>query len=215
MLLPLSAGGDQVEPWQYLRAIEEICRHDGPVGWNLFVANSAALIAPFIPLETAKAIYADPRTVISWGLPTQHWRHCPGGYRVTGEWHFANGSRQANWMGAHCQIVEPDGSLRLTASAGQPPAPCFSQETHRADPRPEHDRDARHGVGGGPGQRPVRAGSGSTLGRSERSIELLGAVSTTDLAAWPDDGTCSEAARIDSRAARQSLEHRIAALDLQ
>jgi hypothetical protein len=75
MLLPLSAGGDQVEPWQYLRAIEEICRHDGPVGWNLFVANSAALIAPFIPLETAKAIYADPRTVISWGLPTQHWRH--------------------------------------------------------------------------------------------------------------------------------------------
>ena len=37
----------------------------------------------------------------------------PGGYRVTGEWHFASGSRQANWMGAHCHVVEPDGSLRL------------------------------------------------------------------------------------------------------
>ena len=36
----------------------------------------------------------------------------PGGYRVTGEWHFASGCRQANWMGAHCQVVEPDGSLR-------------------------------------------------------------------------------------------------------
>ncbi len=114
MLLPLSAGGDQVEPWQYLRAIEEISRHDGSVGWNLFVANSAALIAPFIPLETAKSIYADPRTVIAWGPPNQHRAHAvPGGYRVSGEWHFASGSRQANWMGAHCQVVEPDGSLRL------------------------------------------------------------------------------------------------------
>jgi alkylation response protein AidB-like acyl-CoA dehydrogenase len=114
MLLPLSAGGDQVEPWKYLHAIEEISRHDGSVGWNLFVANSASLIAPFIPLETAKTIYADPRTIISWGPPNQHQaRAVPGGYRVSGEWHFASGSRQANWMGAHCQVVEPDGSLRL------------------------------------------------------------------------------------------------------
>jgi len=114
MLLPRSAGGDQVEPWKYLHAIEEISRHDGSVGWNLFVANSASLIAPFIPLETAKAIYADPRTIISWGPPNQHQaRAVPGGYRISGEWHFASGSRQANWMGAHCQVIEPDGSLRV------------------------------------------------------------------------------------------------------
>ena len=114
MLLPLSVGGDQVEPWVYLRAIEEISRHDGSVGWNLFVANSAALIAPFIPLETARAIFADPRTIIAWGPPNQHKAAAvDGGYRVSGEWHFASGSRQANWMGAHCQVVEPDGSLRL------------------------------------------------------------------------------------------------------
>jgi alkylation response protein AidB-like acyl-CoA dehydrogenase len=114
MLLPLSAGGDQTEPWTYLHAIEELSRHDGSVGWNLFVANSSAIIAPFIPLETAKAIYADPRSIISWGPPNQHKANAePGGYRVSGEWHFASGSRQANWMGAHCQVIEPDGSLRL------------------------------------------------------------------------------------------------------
>src|ERR1700677_3818385 len=28
MLLPRSAGGDEIEPWIYLRAIEEISRHD-------------------------------------------------------------------------------------------------------------------------------------------------------------------------------------------
>ena len=114
LLLPKSVGGDQVEPWVYMRAIEEISRHDASLGWNLFVANSAALIAPFIPLASARAIYADPRAVIAWGPPNQHKAIAvPGGYRITGEWHFASGCRQATWMGAHAQVVEPDGSLRL------------------------------------------------------------------------------------------------------
>ncbi|MGE4045717.1 MAG: acyl-CoA dehydrogenase family protein [Acetobacteraceae bacterium] len=114
MLLPRSVGGDQVDPWVYFRAIEEISRHDGSVGWNLFVANSAALIAPFIPLETARAIWSDPRAGIAWGPPNQHTATAaPGGYRITGEWHFASGCRQATWMGAHAHVREPDGSLRL------------------------------------------------------------------------------------------------------
>jgi alkylation response protein AidB-like acyl-CoA dehydrogenase len=112
--LPRSVGGDQLEPWTYLHAIEEISRHDGSVGWNLFVANSAALIAPFIPLESAQTIFGDPRAWVSWGPPNQYKaKAVPGGYRVSGAWHFASGSRQATWMGAHCQVTEPDGSLRL------------------------------------------------------------------------------------------------------
>jgi alkylation response protein AidB-like acyl-CoA dehydrogenase len=114
LLLPRSGGGDQIEPWTYLRAVEEIARHDGSVGWNVFVSNSSALIAPFIPLEAARTIYGDPRGLISWGPPNQHRAiAAPGGYRVTGEWHFSSGRRQANWIGVHCQVIEPDGSLRL------------------------------------------------------------------------------------------------------
>ena len=114
LLLPRSAGGDQVEPWVYMRAIEEISRFDASLGWNLFVANSAALIAPFIPLESARTIYADPRAAIAWGPPNEYKAIAvPGGYRITGEWHFASGCRQATWMGAHAQVIEPDGSLRL------------------------------------------------------------------------------------------------------
>jgi alkylation response protein AidB-like acyl-CoA dehydrogenase len=114
ILLPRLVGGDQLDPWTYLHAIEEISRHDASVGWNLFVANSAALIAPFIPLETAQTIFADPRAWVSWGPPNQYKaRSVPGGYRVSGEWHFASGSRQSTWMGAHCPVIESDGSLRL------------------------------------------------------------------------------------------------------
>ena len=134
MLLPRSVGGDQVEPWVYLHTIEEMGRHDGSVAWNMFVANSAALIAPFIPLESAKAIYADPRSAIAWGPPNRHRASAvPGGYRVTGEWHFASGSRQANWMGAHCQVVEPDGSLRKNRF-GRPTMRTLLMPKHQTTP---------------------------------------------------------------------------------
>lgn len=114
ILLPRSVGGDQLEPWTYLHAIEEISRHDGSVGWNLFVANSAALIAPFMPLQTAREIFTDPRAWVSWGPPNQHKAQAvAGGYRVSGQWHFASGCRQATWMGAHCAVTEADGSPRL------------------------------------------------------------------------------------------------------
>ena len=120
MLLPRSVDGDELEPWVYLRAIEEISRHDGSVGWNVFVANSSALIAPFLPPETMRTIFADPRAVVAWGPPNESKAIAvPGGYRVTGQWSFASGCRQATWMGAHCHVVEPDGSLRLNA-AGKP-----------------------------------------------------------------------------------------------
>src|SRR5471032_1066602 len=113
LLLPRSVCGDQVEPWTYLAAVEEIAKHDGSLGWNMFVSNSATFIAPFIPLEAAKTIFSDPRSIIAWGPPNRHRATAvPGGYRVTGEWHFASGSRQANWIGAHCQVVEADGTLR-------------------------------------------------------------------------------------------------------
>jgi alkylation response protein AidB-like acyl-CoA dehydrogenase len=114
ILLPRSVGGDQLEPWTYLHAIEEVSRHDGSVGWNLFVANSAALIAPFMPLDSAREIFSDARAWVAWGPPNQHKAQAvAGGYRVSGQWHFASGCRQATWMGAHCPVTEADGSARL------------------------------------------------------------------------------------------------------
>lgn len=139
MLLPRSVGGDQLEPWIYLHAIEALSRYDGSVGWNLFVANSAALIAPFIPIATAREIFADPRAWVAWGPPNQHKAQAvAGGYRVTGEWHYASGSRQATWMGAHCQITEPDGSLRLNRN-GRPTVRTLLFRKEQAEPI--HDWD--------------------------------------------------------------------------
>jgi indole-3-acetate monooxygenase len=114
MLLPRSAGGDETEPSVYVAALEEIAGHDASVGWNTFTANSSALVAAYQEVEANRAIFADPRGLVAWGPPNaSRVRAVEGGYRVTGTWDFCSGSRQASWIGAHCQVLEADGTLRL------------------------------------------------------------------------------------------------------
>jgi alkylation response protein AidB-like acyl-CoA dehydrogenase len=113
MLLPRSAGGDQIDPANYLLAIEEVARHDGSTGWVVFVANSSALIAAYLDPAVARTIFADPCSTVAWGPPNaSRASAAAGGYRVSGTWEFASGCRHASWMGAHCQVVEADGSIR-------------------------------------------------------------------------------------------------------
>ena len=120
MLLPRSVGGDQVAPGTYARALEEVSRADGSVGWCVSIANSTGLIAAYMDPAPARAIWGDPRATVAWGPPNESRALAvPGGYRVTGRWDFASGCRHAGWMGAHGSVVEPDGSLRLSA-AGKP-----------------------------------------------------------------------------------------------
>jgi alkylation response protein AidB-like acyl-CoA dehydrogenase len=116
MLLPRSVDGDEVAPADYFLAVEEVARHDASVAWNLFVANSAALIAPYLEPDTMQAMFADRDALVAWGPPGKPVaKVVPGGYRVSGRWDFASGCRQATWMGVHCRISEPDGSLRQDA----------------------------------------------------------------------------------------------------
>jgi indole-3-acetate monooxygenase len=120
MLLPRSAGGGETEPAVYAATIEELARHDASIAWNAFVANSSALIAAFLEPAVNQAIFADPCSIVSWGPPnTSRARSVEGGYCVTGKWDFASGCRQASWLGAHCHVLEADGTLRLNR-LGQP-----------------------------------------------------------------------------------------------
>lgn len=120
MLLAREFGGDAVHPAHYARAVETIARADGSTGWVVFVANSAALLAAFMDPLAAQRVFGDARATAAWGPPGAPVAQAvPGGYRVSGRWGFASGCLHASWMGAHCQVREPDGSLRRHAS-GRP-----------------------------------------------------------------------------------------------
>src|ERR1700741_3661825 len=89
MVLPRSAGGDQLDPVNCLLTIEELSRHDASTGWVVFVANSSALIAAYLEPAAARAIFADPCSTIAWGPPNAARANAvPGGYRVSGTWDF-------------------------------------------------------------------------------------------------------------------------------
>src|SRR5262249_20599350 len=98
MLLPRSVGGDEIDPGNYLLAIEELSRRDGSTGWVVFVANSSSLIAAYLDPGAARTIFADPCTTAAWGPPNAaRVSAVPGGYRVSGTWDFASGCRHASW----------------------------------------------------------------------------------------------------------------------
>lgn len=77
---------------------------------------AAGHLAPAV----AQDIFAPWRTVLAWGAgPRGQAVAVEGGYDVTGMWMFASGRPQADWLGAHVPLCEPDGTPRH-AENGKP-----------------------------------------------------------------------------------------------
>jgi alkylation response protein AidB-like acyl-CoA dehydrogenase len=113
LLLPKSLGGAEVPPAVFLGVLEEIAKADASTAWCLGQCGVCATVAAYLDPAIAHEIFDPPQAVLAWGATAGEARAVPGGYRATWRWHFASGSRQASWIGAHVQIVEPDGTKRL------------------------------------------------------------------------------------------------------
>ncbi|GGC48501.1 acyl-CoA dehydrogenase [Siccirubricoccus deserti] len=112
-LLPRAYNGEQVTPATFFRMQEVIAAADGSTGWCLCQASGCSFAAAYMAPEAAWDIWGDPRAVVAWGFGQGVAKVVPGGYRVSGTWRFASGNRHATWVGGHCRIEEPDGSIRL------------------------------------------------------------------------------------------------------
>ena len=73
------------------------------------------MTAAYLQPDVAREIFGgEPAGVLAWGPPTaskavaEH-----GGYRLSGTFNFASGSRHATWLGGQAPIVEADGTPRL------------------------------------------------------------------------------------------------------
>ena len=113
LLLPKNLGGAEVPPHVFLGVLEEIAKADASTAWCLGQCGVCATVAAYLDPAIAHEIFDPPQAVLAWGATAGEARAVPGGYRVTWRWHFASGSRQASWIGAHVQIIEPDGKKRL------------------------------------------------------------------------------------------------------
>lgn len=116
LLLPKSLGGQEIHLLDYCKAVEAVAWSDASVGWFVNQSNvSSATSAAAMPHEAAAAIFDGPRAGLAWGA-----RHnnssairVEGGYRLTGTWSFASGSRHTTWIGAHSAVQNPDGTPHM------------------------------------------------------------------------------------------------------
>jgi alkylation response protein AidB-like acyl-CoA dehydrogenase len=114
-LLPQSLGGVEAPLEVFMRMQEEVAKADASTAWCLGQCSVCAMTAAYLDPETAREIFGAPDSILAWGAVAGEVQAVPGGYRANGRWNFASGSRQANWLGAHVQVVEADGKKRLKA----------------------------------------------------------------------------------------------------
>jgi alkylation response protein AidB-like acyl-CoA dehydrogenase len=121
LLMPKTNGGIETDPITFFHVIETIACADASTAWCLSQAGGCAMTAAYLDLPVAQEIFGnDPRAVLAWGPgPKAKAVECEGGYKVTGVWAFASGSRHASWLGAHCAVFQADGT-RKTDSDGRP-----------------------------------------------------------------------------------------------
>lgn len=111
LLLPRSLGGEELEPAAYLQVIEEIARADGSTAWCVAQASGCSMSAAYLAPRIGQEIFGTPESVLAWGPsgPNAKAVRVEGGYRVTGTWLFASGSRHAQWLGGHSPVLDAQG----------------------------------------------------------------------------------------------------------
>ncbi len=111
-LLPKSAGGAEAPLEVFMQMLEEVAKADASTAWCLGQCSVCAMTAAYLDPDTAREVFGAPTDILAWGAIAGEVQVVPGGYRADGRWDFASGSRQANWLGAHVEVVEADGSRR-------------------------------------------------------------------------------------------------------
>jgi alkylation response protein AidB-like acyl-CoA dehydrogenase len=112
-LLPRQLNGYGVGLDTFVKTMEILAAADASTAWCVGQASGCSMAAAYVDAPVAQEIWGnDPRGVLAWGFQLEgRAKVVPGGYRVTGKWGFGSGGHHATWMGAHCHVELPDGSL--------------------------------------------------------------------------------------------------------
>jgi alkylation response protein AidB-like acyl-CoA dehydrogenase len=102
-----------------VQVTETLARVDASTAWVICQTSGCSMVAAYLPPEAAREIFGgEPAGVLAWGPPTASRAVAvDGGYRLTGTFSFASGSRHATWLGGQAPIVDADGAPRLRNGA--------------------------------------------------------------------------------------------------
>ena len=111
LLLPKSCGGEEVAPAVFVAAVEEVAKADASVAWCMAQGSGCSMTAAYLEPAVAQEIFGGAEAVLAWGPGSANAaaRAVQGGYRVSGSWPYASGSRHAQWLGGHAQLLDAEG----------------------------------------------------------------------------------------------------------
>ncbi len=111
LLVPHSCGGAELKPATYVQCVEAIAMGDASAAWCMNQGAVSMMSAAYMGLDAAREAFGGVRDVLAWGYgPNGKAVRVEGGWRLTGKWSFASGSRHSTWLGGHCICVEQDGT---------------------------------------------------------------------------------------------------------
>jgi indole-3-acetate monooxygenase len=115
LLLPKSCGGEEVAPAVFVAAVEEVAKADASVAWCMAQGSGCSMAAAYLEPAVAQEIFGGREAVLAWGPGAANAtaRAVQGGYRVSGSWPYASGSRHAQWLGGHAQLLDAEGKACL------------------------------------------------------------------------------------------------------
>ena len=108
-----AAGGLEAHPGTLTAAVGALAAGDAAAAWCVAIAATSGLLAGYLPEASARAIYAEPTTMVA-GVFAPKGRATPDerGYRVSGRWPFASGCRHTDWLMGGC-VVDDGGTPRM------------------------------------------------------------------------------------------------------
>jgi alkylation response protein AidB-like acyl-CoA dehydrogenase len=116
LLLPRSVGGDELDLRTHAEVLEILASADASTAWVVSQGSGCSMSAAYLSETAAARWFGAPDSVLAWGAGIQGKAvPVPGGYRVSGKWTFASGSRHATLLGGHSFVVEADGTPRKRA----------------------------------------------------------------------------------------------------
>lgn len=111
LLIPRAYDGEELDPATYVQCVEAIAMGDASAAWCMNQASGCSMSAAYVAPEVAREVWGDARDVMAWGQgPGARAVRVEGGWRISGTWSFASGSRHSTWLGAHCPCFNPDGT---------------------------------------------------------------------------------------------------------
>jgi alkylation response protein AidB-like acyl-CoA dehydrogenase len=111
LLVPRSVGGAELDPATYVQCVEAIAGGDASVAWCMNQGSGCSMSAGYLEPRVAREVFGGERGVLAWGMgPGAKAIRVEGGWRISGRWAFASGSRHATWLGAHCPCFDAGGT---------------------------------------------------------------------------------------------------------